>query len=390
MDLGIVGKPNVGKSTFFRCITDVEAETGNYPFTTVDPNQGVGYVVVDCPCQRLDVECDPTTRCEDGKRFVPVNVSDIAGLVPGASEGKGMGNEFLDNVRESEGLIHVLDCSGRTDGKGEPTEDYSVVSDVEFVEDEFHAWMASLLQDKWGRIKKSLRTADASTEEFLAEELSGLGVGRQDISAALMAMETGIKEWGDSELETFAANLRQEAKPIMYACNKIDIPGAEDNLETLRQAFPDRDFVPMSSQAELTLQRARAAGVVDYIPGDPGFDIVGDPSDEQRDGLETVRELMEMYGGTGVQDVMREAVFDMLGMIVVYPVEDVSRYEDQKGNVLPDAVLLPAESTPVDLAYEIHSDIGEQYAKAVDAETGRAIGKDTALEDGQIVKIEAG
>ncbi|MDY6769205.1 MAG: redox-regulated ATPase YchF [Candidatus Nanohaloarchaea archaeon] len=387
MQLGIVGKPNVGKSTFFRCITDSDADIGGYPFTTVDPNQGVGYVVVDCPCQRLDVACD-ADRCEGGKRHVPVNVSDVAGLVPGAAEGKGMGNEFLDDVREADALIHVLDVSGTTDEKGEPTEGYDVARDVKFVEDEFDAWLFSLVDDRWDDLLKALQSADTSPDEFLAEKLSGLGIDRNDVRAVLDADAGEMQQWGDEELEAFVTDLREEAKPILYACNKIDMPGADDTLERLREAFPDRTFVPMSAQAELTLQEAAEQDAVAYVPGGDAFEVTGELSREQEDGLERIQELMAEYGGTGVQAVMREAVFDLLDMIVVYPVEDAANYEDQHGNVLPDALLLPRGSTPVDLAYKIHSDIGDAYAKAVDAESGRALGKDTELEDGQVVKIE--
>ncbi|MDY6769719.1 MAG: redox-regulated ATPase YchF [Candidatus Nanohaloarchaea archaeon] len=387
MQLGLVGKPNVGKSTFFRCITDSDADIGNYPFTTVDPNTGVGYVVVDCPCRRLDVDCD-ADRCMDGRRKVPVNVADVAGLVPGAAEGRGMGNAFLDDVREADALVHVVDVSGRTDASGEPTEGYDPVDDVAFVEEEFDAWLLSLVEERWDDMLKALQSADARPDELLAERLSGLGITHGDVAAVLEADAAELQNWEREELAGFVTRLREEAKPILYACNKIDVPGAEENLERLRDAFPDRTVVPVSAQAELQLQQAAAQGKIDYVPGDDGFDIVGELSAEQEDGLEQVRTLLEEYGGTGVQQVMRTAVFDLLDMIVVYPVEDAARYEDQHGNVLPDAVLLPRGATPVDLAYAIHSDIGDDYAAAVDAESGRAVGKDTALEDGQVVKIE--
>ncbi|MCJ7478794.1 MAG: YchF-related putative GTPase [Candidatus Nanohaloarchaeota archaeon QJJ-7] len=389
MKLGIVGKPNVGKSTFFRCISDVKAEVGSYPFTTVDPNTGIGYVRVECACNRLETGCD-ADRCHGGKRFVPVNVSDVAGLVPGAAEGRGMGNEFLDSVREADVLIHVLDVSGRTDEKGEPTEDYDVSKDVEFVENEFDSWMLSLVQDRWDELLKGMRSSDLQPEQVIAEKFSGLGIGRREVGSALDADRSEMEDWGEEELEGFVKELRQEAKPVLYACNKVDVPSSEDNLERLREEFPERTFVPMSAQAELTLQGAEDQGKVEYVSGDNGFKVIGKLTGEQEEGLEHVEALIDRHGGTGVQRVLQDAVFDLLDMIVVYPVEDTGSYEDQHSNVLPDAVLLPSGSTPLDLAREIHSDIAEGYAKAVDAESGRAIGKETELEGGQIVKIETG
>ncbi len=388
MRLGIVGKPNVGKSTFFRCITASEAEIGDYPFTTIDANQGIGYVTVDCPCTRLEVACDASTRCEDGTRFVPVNVSDVAGLVPGAAEGKGMGNAFLDAVREAHALVHILDASGTTDAKGEPAEDHDVAEDVTFVEDEFDAWLHGLLWEDWDATVRALRGADEPPEAFLAERLSGLGITRADLNRVLDADVDTMMHWDEADVRDLAAALRESAKPIMYACNKMDHPAADGTVERLRAEFPGRTFVPMSAQAELTLQQAADQGVVDYVSGADSFDIVGDVTAAQEEGLDRIADLLDVHGSTGVQEVMRRAVFDLLDMIVVYPVEDAAGFTDQHGNVLPDAVLLPRGSTPVDLAYAIHSDIGDAYAKAVDAETGRAVGKDAALEDGQVVKIE--
>ncbi|MDY6761693.1 MAG: YchF-related putative GTPase [Candidatus Nanohaloarchaea archaeon] len=387
MRLGIVGKPNVGKSTFFQCITDSDAEVGDYPFTTVDPNHGVGYVVVDCACQRLQVECD-VDRCVDGRRKVPVNVADVAGLVPGAAEGRGMGNEFLDDMRAADALIHVLDVSGRTDAAGEPAEDYDVAEDVEFIADELDAWLAGLLQQRWDRLTKALQEPDTRPDAVIADHLSGLGITQNDVATVLEADTSALQRWTGDDIEEFVQRLRRQAMPMLHACNKTDMPGAAGNLDRLEQAFPAATFVPVSAQAEQELQAAAEQGKIDYVPGDSDFDIVGDVSEEQEDGLEQIRGLLQEYGGTGVQQVMREAVFDLLDMIVVYPVEDASNYTDQHGNVLPDAVLVPEGATPVDLAYEIHSDIGDDYAAAVDAETGRAIGKETALEEGQVVKIE--
>lgn len=324
----------------------------------------------------------------EGRRKVPVDVADIAGLVPGAAEGKGMGNEFLDDMRAADALIHVLDVSGQTDANGEPAEDYDVTQDVEFIAEEVDAWLASLLQDAWDGLTKALQGPDARPDAVIADRLSGLGITEGEVNAVLDADAAALQQWGDTEIEAFVQRLRGEAMPMLHACNKVDVPGAAENFAGLEDEFPDEMFVPVSAQAEQELQAAAAQGKIDYVPGDEDFSIVGEVSDEQEQGLEQIRQLLEEYGGTGVQQVMRTAVFDLLDMIVVYPVEDASKYADQRGTVLPDAVLVPRGATPVDLAYQIHSDIGDAYAAAVDAETGRAIGKETALEDGQVVKIE--
>ncbi|MFB6294537.1 MAG: TGS domain-containing protein, partial [Candidatus Nanohaloarchaea archaeon] len=250
------------------------------------------------------------------------------------------------------------------------------------------AWLAGLLQEAWDAVTKTLQEPDARPDMVIAERLSGLGITQDDVNTVLDADTAELQHWDDTDIAAFVQRLRRQAMPMLHACNKIDVPGAAENFAGLKDEFPDEMFVSVSAQAERELQVAAAQGKIDYVPGDDNFSIVGEVSDEQEQGLEQIQALLEEYGGTGVQQVMQTAVFDLLDMVVVYPVEDASRYADQRGNVLPDAVLVPQGATPVDLAYQIHSDIGDAYAAAVDAESGRAIGKDTALEDGQVVKIE--
>ncbi|MDY6789121.1 MAG: redox-regulated ATPase YchF [Candidatus Nanohaloarchaea archaeon] len=391
MKLGIVGKPNTGKSTLFEALTLKSIEKAGYPFTTIEPNMGVAFASADCPCRELEVSCDPNnSKCRDGTRFVPVNLLDIAGLVPGASEGKGMGNEFLDSVREADALVHVLDCAGKTNEKGEPAEDYDVLNDVKFVEEEFDLWMRNLLEESWDSWMRKLRSTDSSVDQFLADKLSGLGIKLEHIRETLRDLDISKKpdSWDEEDIESFVSRLREVSKPTVFACNKIDLPGAEENLESLRDEYPEEKFVPVSAESELALRKAAEAGKIDYLPGSSGFEVLADLSEKQEKALERIREeVLERFGTTGVQELIDTAVFDLLNMIVVYPVEDESSFSDQKGNVLPDAVLVEKGSTPVDLAYAIHSDIGDSYVKAVDARTGRTLSKDHELEDGDIVRI---
>ena len=115
IEIGLAGKPNAGKSTFFKSATLIDVAIANYPFTTIEPNVGIAYVRTRCVCRELGIDCG---KCVDGWRFIPVKLIDVAGLVPGAHEGRGLGNEFLDNLRQAEGVIHVVDASGSTDEEG--------------------------------------------------------------------------------------------------------------------------------------------------------------------------------------------------------------------------------------------------------------------------------
>ncbi|MCJ7450394.1 MAG: redox-regulated ATPase YchF [Candidatus Nanohaloarchaeota archaeon QJJ-9] len=391
MQIGIVGKPNTGKSTLFNAITEKEIEAANYPFTTIEPNKGVAFASTECPCRELDVTCDPNnSHCIEGTRYVPINVLDIAGLVPGASEGKGMGNEFLDSIREANALIHVIDAAGNTNKEGEPSENYNPVKDVEFIEEEFTEWMFNLFTENWKSNVKKFRTQDNKLDEFLAKRFSGLGITKQQVRKVLRKVELPekLREWEDEKIHDFVERLRKESKPMIFAANKADLPGAEENIDRLREAFPEKTFVPTSAAAELSLRNAAEKGKIQYNPGDSDFEAVEELSEKQENGLEKIREnVLEKYGSTGIQELVNRAVFDLLDMIVVYPVEDTTKYSDQKGNVLPDAVLVEKGATPPELAYTIHSDIGDSYTKAVDAKTGRSLGKNYELEEGDIVKI---
>lgn len=393
MKIGIVGKPSSGKTTLLNAATLGEFDVGSYPFTTIDPNKGVAFAAQDCPCKELDVECDPkNSKCKHGKRMIPVNMLDVAGLVPGASEGKGMGNEFLDSVREASALIHVLDASGKTNEKGEHVEghDHDPAVDMEFLEDEIDEWFAKIVGKNWESGIKKMRTQKMKLEDFLNDKLSGLGIRKSEILKAFREVgKEKPEDWSDKDIKKFAKKLRRISKPMIHACNKCDVPGAEENIKTLRNRYGDKVFVPCSAESELALKRASEAGVIDYVPGDSDFKILEhEIPDEKEEALEFIREnVLNKYRSTGVEEVINKAVFDLLNYIVVYPVENENKYTDKDGNVLPDAVLLPKGSTPVDLAYKVHSDIGDKYIKAIDARTNRTLGKDKELKNNDIIKI---
>src|SRR3989344_2724206 len=148
MLIGIVGKANVGKSTFFKAITLADTEIANFPFATIKPHHGIGYVKIRCVDREFGKQCKPREGyCKNGFRFVPVELLDVAGLVPGAHLGKGMGNQFLDDLRQADVLIHVVDASGSTDSEGKQCEAgiHNPLEDVKFLEEELDLWFIALL-----------------------------------------------------------------------------------------------------------------------------------------------------------------------------------------------------------------------------------------------------
>lgn len=387
LSIALAGKPNAGKSTFYKAATMADVDVGNYPFTTIDANRGVSHVRTDCPCLDLEVRCGDDD-CRDGKRYVPVELIDVAGLVPGAHEGRGLGNQFLDELTNADVILNVVDASGGTDAEGEPVEvgTHDPVEDVHFVEEEMDLWLASIVDRNWESIERQSRSPDFDLDEALVDLLAGVGATELDVARTLRDLEYPEDPiaWEDDHREALASEIRRRTKPFVVVANKVDI-APEGNVERLREAADH--VVPATADGELALRNAAKAGVVDYDPGDPDFEVVGDVSDQQREGLDRIREAMAEWGGTGVQGAMDTAVYDLLDRITAYPVQNESKWTDGQGNVLPDAVLLRRGSTPKDLAYAVHSDIGDGYIHAVDAREGMRISDETELDEGAVVKI---
>jgi len=387
LSLALAGKPNAGKSTFYQAATMAEVDVANYPFTTIDANRGVSHVRTRCPCLDLDDRCG-NDRCHDGKRYVPVELYDVAGLVPGASEGRGLGNQFLDELTDADAIVNVVDAAGATNEEGEPVDvgAFDPLEEADFVESELDAWLAGVVADNWETIERRSRSPDFDIEDALTDVLSGLGASEPDVAACLRGIEYpgDPMKWDDDDRRALASALRERTKPILLVANKADAAPPE-NVERLRGI--EKPVVPATADGELALRRASEAGAVTYDPGDADFEMVGEVSEEQRAGLERIREVMAEYGGTGVQEALDRTVFDLLDHVVAFPVENETRWTDKRGRVLPDAHLLPRGSTPRDLAFAVHSDIGEGYLHAVNARTDRRISEDYEIENGDVIKI---
>ncbi len=392
--LGVVGKPNTGKSTFFSAATLAPAAIANYPFTTIRPNRGVGYVRTPCVHEEFQVEDNPNNSlCLDGIRLIPVEMIDVAGLVPGAWEGRGLGNQFLDEIRKADALVHIVDASGGTDCEGrlcKPGE-HDPLDDVQFLEREITMWMVSILRKDWAKIA---RTAEAESKDFYAmleERLSGLSIRRSHIFEATRRTSLNADKpttWSEEDFLKFVDTLRRISKPMLIVANKIDLPAAEANLEKLQKL--DYTVIPCCAEAELALRRAAEKQLIDYKPGDCNFKILQLErlTQSQIKALETIREkVLIKNGSTGVQDAINRAYFKLLSMITVYPVEDLEHFSDHNGRVLPDAYLVPYGTTARQFAYLIHTELGESFIYAVDARERKRIGEDAILRDRDVISI---
>lgn len=385
IEIGIAGKPNAGKSTFFKSATLADAEIANYPFTTIKPNIGIGYVRVRCVCEELGINCG---KCIEGWRFIPVKLIDVAGLVPDAHKGRGLGNEFLDDLRQSEAIIHVVDASGSTDENGNETGvgERDPVEDVKFLLNELDMWIFGILKRNWDKVVRKAKAERKDTVKFILEPLSGLGFDEAMVREAFKAYDD-IQKINDEDLRIIAKELRIRRFKMIIAANKAD-RAPRELIERIRKF--DGSSVPTSANYELVLRTAAKAGFISYLPGDRDFKILKELNEKQKKALEKIKEFLDEFGSTGVQDAINKLVFDILGYIVVYPVEDERKFTDSKGNILPDAFLVRKGTSARELAYKIHTDIGKSFIYGLDARRKMRIAEDYELKNNDIIKIVSG
>ena len=396
MLIGIVGKANVGKSTFFKSLTLADVLIANYPFATIDPNKGFGFVRVPCVETFFKTKCNPRTGfCINGTRFVPVELMDVAGLVPGAHEGRGRGNQFLDDIRRADVLIHVIDASGGTNSEGEPIQagSYDPAQDIKFLEEELDYWYHGILMKGWDRFAKQVVQAKGKIVQALEKQISGLKVSEGMIEKGVQHLSLSVERpdlWTEQNLFDLARLLRIDSKPMVIAANKCDTAIGRENALRLQKEFPHLVIIPVSAESEVVLKQGAKAGLLSYTPGSETFEIIGNISEPQRKALEFVREkVVKELRGTGVQQVLDTAVFDVLKYIAVFP-GGVGKLEDSEGRRLPDCFLMPPGTTALDFAFHLHTDFGKNFIRAVDVKKKMPVGKDVPLEHCAVIEIKAG
>ena len=393
--VGLIGKTNTGKTTFFNSATLDTAEISNYPFTTKQPHVGNASAITLCVHKEFDVQDSPkNSRCIDGWRFIPVDLVDLPGLIKGAWEGKGLGNQFLSVAAQSDALLHIVDASGSIDASGKIAEPGTgdPVADVADIEEELVMWYLKLFEGNHDKISRAINSG-VDIIYAITDVFRGIGVREHHVRFALEdnnLIAVRFDDFGPQRSKDFCWSLRDISKPTLIVANKVDLPSAAENFRRLREQYKDMIVVPCSADAELTLRRAENRGLIRYIAGDERFEIKDQAvlNDKQKWALNFIRkDILDEYMRTGVQFAINVAVFKLLRMNTVYPVADASKLTDKYGNILPDVYLMKSGATVEDLAKDIHSELAKGLLYAIDIRDGLRLPTNYQLKDRDVVSI---
>ncbi len=394
MFIALCGKPSVGKSTFFKAATLADVEIANYPFTTIKSNEGVAYVKVDCVDTFFKTQCNPRNGyCIAHKRFIPIKLMDVPGLVEGSYKGMGMGNEFLSDISGADAIIHVIDASGGTNEKGDVIEEgsYDPENDVKFLENELDMWYVGIMKRGWDKFARSLHQEKENIIKTIAKRLSGLKVTETYVADTIKQLNLVDKipdSWSEEEIFNFAKILRVKTKPMIIVANKCDREIARKNVKRLQETFKDKIIIPCSGDAEIALREANKSGLIKYIPGENTFEIYeGKLNEKQKAALQFIQKnVLDIFGSTGVQEALNRIIFELLHYTHLYP-GGMNNLKDKDGRTLPDCFLMRNGSTALDFAFRIHTDIGNKFVKAMDVKRRVPVGKEHVLKDGDVIEI---
>jgi len=393
MFISLFGKPSVGKSTFFKAATLAEVEIASYPFTTLKSQEGIAYVKIQCIENEFNTKCNPRFGyCINRNRFVPIKLTDIPGIIEGSHAGAGRGNEFLSSIASADALIHIIDISGSTNEKGESVKPLShdPLKDVKFIGYELDMWYFGILKKGWEKFARTVQQENQNIKKALSKQLSGLKVTEEIVENIIKKLKLSHHpiEWLDQDLKNLSSELRKLTKPLIIAANKIDIEGSKLNLDRLKETFPEYKIFPCSADSELALREASKHKLIEYIPGENNFKIISDKiSKEQKSALEFIKtKILDVYGSTGVQNILDFTVFELLRYLAIFP-GGVNNLKDSDGRTLPDCYLMQENSTSLDFAFKLHTDLGKNFIKAIDVRTKRIIGKEYKLKNRDIIEI---
>ena len=395
--IGIIGKPSSGKTTFLNASCLTNAKVSELPFTTINPNKGVAYIKTKCVCKELNVEDNPKNSiCIEGFRFIPINMLDVAGLVPDAHMGKGLGNKFLNDLIQADVLLHIVDISGSLDESGNIVSmgENDPFEDILFLENEINLWFKKIIErEDWSKFTKGIRTEKKKIVEGLYERLSGMKINKNQIILSLKNSNLDEKDplsWTELDLLFFSEVLRKLSKPTLIVANKIDKKISKKNLLELKTKY-NGPIIPCSALAERVLREYHEKKIIKYISGSTDFKIIENQklTPNELESLNKIKQkILAPFNGTGIQNVLNYASINIANQICVYPVSDINTFSDNKENILPDAFLVKKGLRLRDFVRDkIHSDLAEKFMFGIDAKTKKRLGENYELQDKDVIKI---
>ncbi|KFA62386.1 hypothetical protein S40285_06247 [Stachybotrys chlorohalonatus IBT 40285] len=383
--IGLVGKPSAGKSTTLNSLTDASSKVGR--FTTIDPQRAIGYLQIDCACARFNLsdKCKPNYgACVQGRRSVPIELLDVAGLVPGAHEGRGLGNKFLDDLRHADALIHVVDASGTVDAEGKETRGYDPSVDIAWLRAEIVAWILGNLMQRWPSIRRRHMAIKGNAVDTLQAQFSGYGSTSKVINRTLdrARIKEPLEEWSDETVQHVVNAFVDEKFPTVIALNKIDHPDADKNIAKIAKMQDPNTIVLCSAISEVFLRKMAKQRYIKYVEGsefvDTKEDLIeqGDPTggglkdldDKNKTRIDNLKDMvLYRFGSTGVVQVLSKAA-ELLGLVPIFPVRNTSTFGSGSSDarvVFRDCVLVKKGSTVGDVARKVMGDAPIAFIEGV-------------------------
>ena len=315
---------------------------------------------------------------------MPIELLDVAGLVPGAHQGKGLGNKFLDDLRHADALIHVVDASGTVDAEGKETRGYDPSVDIAWLRSEVVAWVLGNLMQKWGSIRRRHMAIKATATETLQNQFSGYGANATVVNRTLdkLAIKEPLEDWSNETIETVVNAFIDEKFPTVIALNKIDHPDADKNISKIAKMRDPNTIVLCSAISEIFLRKMAKQGYIKYLEGsefiDTKEDLIeqGDPTggglkdldEKNRNRIENLKDMvLYRFGSTGVVQVLSKAA-ELLGLVPVFPVRNTSTFSSgasESRAVFRDCVLVKKGSTVGDVAKKVMGDAPIAYVEGI-------------------------
>eukprot|EP00915_Cephaloidophora_sp_WS-2016_P004666 GHVH01006218.1.p1 GENE.GHVH01006218.1~~GHVH01006218.1.p1 ORF type:complete len:407 (+),score=52.87 GHVH01006218.1:179-1399(+) len=395
--IGCVGKPSSGKSTFFNAVVEqCSAKMGAYPFTTIEPNRGVAFYHTECPCKKFAVECDPIEGiCEDGIRKVPVNLLDIAGLIPNAHAGEGLGNKFLDDIRLADVLLHIVDISGTTNAKGEETVGYDPTGDHQWLMSEITEWIFNNLWGHWQSIVRKSSSGTTDGLKVLHEKLSGYNCKINTVKETLQKCGyfglVDFSLWTRDDVHRFCETFVDVRFPTVLVLNKSEkgVGGSDVNVVRMTRKFPSVPVIMASAKSEVQLRELSREGYIDYNSLTGKVELLKDVPD--REEFEFIQDfVLFRCSSAGCQQAIQAAI-NLINRRVIYPVDSLVAIRNQKGPSFSRSILVSGDVTIKELTVGLSSHDGVGViAESVDGARFTAEDKVERIMSPAVVRISVG